>query len=94
MTGARSSARLISTPWHGLRNDRCSCTRKALAASKVDWMRGEASAAMRLTPAAKAPVLRQVAESAAQQASVAARRMAILRKRERLEVLLIDGDIM
>ncbi len=56
-------------------------------------MRGEASAAMRLTPAAKAPVLRQVAESAAQQASVAARRMALLRKRERLEVLLIDGDI-
>jgi len=56
-------------------------------------MRGEASGAMRLTPAPKAPALRQVTANAAQQASVTARRMVILRKRERLKVLLIDGDI-
>ncbi len=94
MTGAQSSARLISKPWHGLRNDRCSCTWKALPASKVAWMLGEDIGAMRLTATAKATALRQVAESTEQQASVAAQRTAMLHKRERLKMLLIDGDIM
>jgi hypothetical protein len=76
MTGVHSSARLISTPWHGLRHDRRSCTRKALPAGKIDGMLSEASGGMRLTPAARAPALRQATESAEQQASVAARRSA------------------
>jgi hypothetical protein len=55
MTGAQGSARLISKLWHGLRHDRCSCTRKALPATTVDRMLGETIGAMRLTPAAQAP---------------------------------------
>ncbi len=64
MTGAQSSVQLISKLWHGLGHDRCSCTRKALPGSTVDWVLGETIGAMRLTPAAKALAQTQVAESA------------------------------
>lgn len=71
----------------------CICTRKALPASQVDWMLGEAIGAMRLTPAAKAAALTQVTEGAELQTSVEAQRAAILRKLERAKALLIDGDL-
>jgi hypothetical protein len=71
----------------------CDCTRKSIPASLVEEAIGAAAAGLVLAPDWRTCVLAQVDTAPEQAAHANAQRAALERKRERLQRLLIDGDL-